>query len=135
MTNELKRLEEALGGSLERRDAREIPGVNPPAGTEIVYFSGDGKTDIRKQFWRLTGYTNPPNATSGGVNDRGCKIVTPSGETFYAIGFHGDLEGWRMDIGIGAEALNLFVGRIEKSSFVISDGRIFALSDCNAEFY
>ncbi|WP_080403364.1 hypothetical protein [Burkholderia ubonensis] len=134
MINKLGKLESIVGGALERRDARVIPGSVAVEGTEFVYFSDDGKNKFKKQFKNLTEYTNPPNAVSGGVNDRGCKIALPNGQLFHAIGYHGDLDGWRKDLEAGAAALNLLLARIEGDMFILSDGSSFSLNECKIEF-
>ncbi|WP_031329155.1 MULTISPECIES: hypothetical protein [Ralstonia] len=134
MTSHLKRLEQILGGKIEKQDTRVIPGTVAVEGTEFVYFSDDGKSKFRKQFRNLSEFTNPPNAQSGGVNERGCKITAPDNQLFHAISYHGDLDGWRKDIEIGARELNLLIARIEGDRFVISDGRSFLLSECKVEF-
>jgi len=134
MTTQLERLEKILGGKIEQRDARVIPGTVEVKGLRVVYFSDDGKNPSGKQFWNLTTHTNPHFATSGGVNERGCKITLPDGQLFHAVGYHGDLDGWRKDIEAGAKALHLLLARIEGGRLLISDGRAFALSDCKVEF-
>lgn len=134
MTKEQERLEQALGGKLEARTARVIPGAVAVAGTEFVYFADDGKNAFRKQFRALTEFADPPHASTGGVNERGCKIILPDGQLFHAIAYHGDVNGWRMDIESGAQALHLLLARIEGDKFLVSDGRTFALTDCRIEW-
>jgi len=134
MASQLERLEQILGGKLERQDARVIPGTVAVEGTEFVYFADDGKNKFRQQFRNLTEFTTPPNAKHGGANERGCKITLSSGQLFHAIGYHGDLEGWRKDIEAGAQALHVPLARIEGDTFVISDGRLCPLSECKIEF-
>ncbi len=79
-------------------------------------------------------FSSPPQATGGGVNERGCKITTKNGVLFHAIGYHGDIEGWRKDIETGARGLHLLLGVIDGDRFVVSDGESFQLSDCKIEF-
>lgn len=134
VAGQLERLEQALGGKLERKDARVIPGTAQVDGTEIVYFADDGRHPFRKQFRVLTEYTNPPHAQSGGVNEQGCKITLPDGQLFHAIGYHGDLAGWRKDIEAGAQALGLLLARIDGDRFFVSDGRVIELTDCTIQF-
>lgn len=134
MTNQFERLEQALGGKLERNDARVTPGAVAVDGTEFVYFSDDGKNNFRKQFRNLTGFTNPPHAKSGGVNERGCTIALPDGLLFHAIAYHGDTEGWRKDIEAGAQAFNVLLAKIEGDRLVVSDGRAFSLTECKIAF-
>ncbi|SMF97945.1 hypothetical protein BSIN_5357 [Burkholderia singularis] len=68
------------------------------------------------------------------MNDRGCHITLPDGQTFHAIGYHGDLVGWRKDIELGANGLNVLLARIKDGQFVVSDGRAVSLNDCKIEF-
>jgi hypothetical protein len=133
MADKLERLEQILGGKIERNSERRIPGTIPVDGTEFVYFSDDGKNKFRKQFKSLTNYTNPPHAQNGGATESGCKIYLPDGLLFHAISYHGDVEGWRKDIAAGAEVLHVLLARIEGGKLVTSDGRIFPLMDCRIE--
>lgn len=134
MTKFLDEMENKFGEKIERGDARTIPGVEKIEGSEIIYFSDDGKNTPKKQFNNLTDSVSPRNAQSGGRNDRGCTITIPAGLSFYAIGYHGDIDGWRKDIEAGAQGLGLLLAHIEKDRFVISDGRSFALSECVIKF-
>ena len=134
MTKFLDELEKNCGAKIERSDARVVPGTEKVDGLETVYFSDDGKSKFSKQFDNLTASVSPRSAKSGGRNDRGCSITIPEGLTFYAIGYHGDLEGWRKDIETGAHGLGLLLAHIENDRFVISDGRSFALSECVIKF-
>ncbi|MEZ2311574.1 hypothetical protein AB6809_33615 [Paraburkholderia sp. RCC_158] len=134
MTSQLERLEQILGGKLERDDARVIPGTVAVDGTEFIYFSDDGKNNFRKQFRNLTEFTTPPYAQSGGVNERGCAIALPDGQLFHAIAYHGDTEGWRKDIHAGAKALSVLLAKIEGDKLVVSDGRTFSLNECKIAF-
>ncbi|ATE62062.1 hypothetical protein [Thauera sinica] len=134
MSDKLRELEQILGGKLERKNARVIPGTDGIPTREAIYFSDDGKNKFRKQFKNITCFTKLPYATSGGVNEAGCDITPPSGPLFHAIVYHGDIDGWRRDIEEGAKGLGLLLARIEGDQFVISDGRLFRLSECKVEF-
>ncbi|WP_083251869.1 MULTISPECIES: hypothetical protein [Pseudomonas] len=134
MSDKLEELEVILGGKLERADARVVPGTDGASTREAIYFSDDGKSKFRKQFKNITCFTEPPNATCGGINEAGCDITPPDGPLFHAAIYHGDLSGWRKDIEEGARGLGLLLARIEGDKFVISDGRSFPLSECKIEF-
>ncbi|WP_072619137.1 MULTISPECIES: hypothetical protein [Pandoraea] len=127
-------LEKALGGRLESRDERTIPGVVEVKGVEVVYFSDNGVGNFKSQFRRLVNLVNPPNAKFGGVNERGCSISLPDGQVFHAIGYHGDVEGWRRDIEIGAARFGLLLARFIDGSLAVSDGRIFSLEELGIKF-
>ncbi|CNI82179.1 Uncharacterised protein [Yersinia rohdei] len=103
-------------------------------GMDVIYFSDDGKNTPKKQFNDLIDSVEPRNAKSGGRNAEGCNITLPDGQLFYAMGYHGDIEGWRKDIEAGAKRLGLFLAHIEGDRFIVSDGRSFALSECTIEF-
>ncbi|MDR3411395.1 MAG: hypothetical protein P4L87_10725 [Formivibrio sp.] len=128
------RLERVLGGRLEKVSERTIPGEIAVDGVEFIYFSDDEKNKLRRQFRNLTESCDPPNANFGGVNDRGCTIKIPTGEHFHAIGYHGDIEGWRKDIESAAADLGLLLASISGNCLVISDGRKVRLTDCDVEF-
>jgi len=134
MEKHLRQIERILGGKFERADSRVIPGSIPVEGIEIVYFADDGENTFRKQFSKLTEYTNPPYAKSGGANEQGCKITLPTGETFHAVGYHGDVDGWRKDIEASADARHILLARIRGNDIAISDGRSFPLDKCAIEF-
>ncbi|WP_439851024.1 hypothetical protein ACTACG_06140 [Pseudomonas syringae] len=134
MSSDRETLEKILGGKIEQSNARNVPGVTIVDGQQVVYFSDDGKNKFRKQFNNITCFSEPPNAVRGGVNDRGCKVTPPSGPLFYAISYHGDLDGWRKDIEAGAIGLGLLLAHIKGDQLVISDGRSIPLSDCKIEF-
>jgi len=134
LANQIEELEKVLGGKLERSDARVIPGTDGATTREAIYFSDDGKSKFRKQFKNITCFSEPPNATSGGINEAGCSITPRNGPLFHAVVYHGDIDGWRKDIEAGAEGLGLLLARIEGDQFMVSDGRSVPLSDCKIEF-
>ena len=107
-----------------------IPGAVLVDGKEVVYFCNDGQRPWSKQFDAITTYSNPPHVQNGGANAGGWNLTLPDGSIFYAITYHGDLAGWRQDIEEGAAGLNITLARIDGDKFVVSDGRVFALSDC-----
>jgi len=130
----LKKLEEILGGKFESGDSRIIPGAVVVDGIEYVYFSDDKRNRLRKQFQNLTVRFNPRNAKFGGVLEEGCKITLPTGECFHAIGYHGDIDGWRKDIEAGAEAQHILLAKIQGNHIEVYGGRSFPLSECAVEF-
>lgn len=134
MSNQLEKLEAALGGKLERTDARVIPGLIKRTDVEVVYFSIPAKGNGRKQFRNITNHTTPPFAQYGGVSESGCCIKTPSGMSFYALTYHGDLVGWKRDIEEGAKAHDSILARIEDENISLSDGRMFSLDACQISF-
>jgi len=134
MTDKLEKLEEVLGGKIERAGDRVVPGTIPVQGREVVYFSDDGSNPLRVQFQNLTRKVTPPHLKSGGASEQGCVVQLPDGMRFHAMSYHGDIEGWRKQISQGAHELNLLTGQIRNQIFLVSDGREFNLSDCNIEF-
>jgi hypothetical protein len=133
-------MERILGGSIGHN--RIIPGSVPVDGVEHIYFCDDGCSSKRvspfnamtRQFRALTRYANPNHAQYGGVNGGACSLTLPDGSLFHAIGYHGDIAGWRQNIEEGAAGLKVALGRVVGDKFVVSDGRVFALSDCIPKF-
>jgi len=107
-----------------------IPGAVPVAGRGVVYFSHDGQRPWSKQFDAIRKYSKSRRAQHGGMGSAGLNLTLPDGSIFYAIDYHGDLEGWRQDIEEGAAGLNITLARIDGDKFVVADGRVFALPDC-----
>jgi len=134
MTSRLNELEQILGGKIEQRDKRDIPGATPIDGTEFLYFEDDGKNKPKKQFNLLLDSAGTITASSGGIVSDGCRIGVPAGAVFHALSYHGDIAGWRAAVEAGASARKLLLARVEGEQFVISDGRSFPLSNCIIEF-
>lgn len=134
MTSKFDQLEAALGGKLEQSGSRSIPGLYPRNGAEVVYFSVTAQRNHRKQFRNITSFTNPPFAQYGGVSESGCFIELPDGTFFYALTYHGDLEGWRRDIDEGAKAYGSILARIEGDNLILVDGKSFSLAACKIGF-
>ena len=109
---------------------KTIPGTVPVDGLEFVYFCDNGHSSASEQFYALTNYTNPPHAQCGGSSLDGCRLTLPDRSIFHAIGYHGDITGWRQDIKEGAIGLNVVLARIDADKIIVSDGRIFKLSSC-----
>lgn len=116
---------------------REIPGITPVQWREYRYVSDDGTYKFSKKglFHKLTNQIDPPIAKDGGAITENCKLWLPSGELFHALSYKGDIDGWRSQIELGANQLNLIVGKIIKEKIILSDGRQFNLSECKVEFY
>ncbi|MDY7560885.1 hypothetical protein QN382_23370 [Pseudomonas sp. 10B1] len=134
MSSDREVLERILGGEIEQRGARTVPGLNPVEGVEFVYYQDDKKLKPKKLFKSLLDGVNPRSAKKGGRVSDSCNVVFPDGSLFHAMSYHGDLEGWRKDIEVGAKSLGLLLARIEGDQFIISDGRSIPLSDCKIEF-
>lgn len=134
MGSQLDELERILGGSIEQRGQRSIPGLNPVEGTEFVYYEDDGRNRAKRQFDLLLDSAGAIVATSGGVVSDNCCISLPVGGVFHALSYHGDIVGWRTSVEVGANARGLLLARIDGNKFVISDGRSFSLSECKIEF-
>ncbi|PWK27269.1 hypothetical protein [Pseudomonas sp. OV226] len=127
-------LEQLLGGVIEQRGQRSVPGSNPVEGVEFIYYEDDGKNKVKKQFNALLDSAGLIRATNGGVVSDSCKIYLSDGHLFHALSYHGDIEGWREAVEAGAKARGLLLARIEGDKFVIADGRSIPLSDCKIEF-
>ncbi len=134
MTSQLDELERILGGKIEQRDQRDVPGTTPIDGTEFLYFEDDGRNKPKKQFNLLLDAAGAIAATSGGIISDRCRISLPTGTVFHALSYHGDIAGWRSAVEVGANTRGLLLARIEGGQFVISNGRSFRLSDCKIEF-
>ncbi|RUL68723.1 hypothetical protein [Dyella choica] len=129
MTSEMEKI---LGVAVGRDPS--VPGTKPREGAEIVYFSDNGAGTFRDQFIGLCNDVNPRKAKHGGKTSEGCRIRVPDGTMFYAISYHGDLDGWRADIEAGATLHRSVLAHVNGDRLVAVDGRSFALSDCEVIF-
>lgn len=112
---------------------RQIPGTNPPPGRELRYVQYSGPDTFSKFFERLMHHA-PIVATHGGVMTGGCKLVLPSGDTYQAISYKGDLEGWRAHVQIGVAALEVLLAQVVDGKLVLADGSQVPLTECQATF-
>jgi hypothetical protein len=126
------KMEEILGASIGF--AKVMPGTITRVGQEIVYVSDDGRSDFSNLFSRLTKNIAPRHAKHGGKTSQGCRLWLPDGSLFHPVGYHGDIEGWRKDIELGAQQLGLLVARIKDENIFVSDGRSFPIAKCKVEF-
>lgn len=134
MVSQREELEHILGGSIEQRDQRSVPGAVVIEGTEFIYYEDDGKSAAKKQFDLLLDSAGVISARSGGIVSDNCHISVPSGTRFHALSYHGDIVGWRSAVEVGANHRCLLLARVLADKFVISDGRSFLLSECKIEF-
>ena len=120
-----------------------IPGVIKVEGREFLYIADDGEDFFRKKkgskvkkeslFSKLTSLFFM--AKEGGALTENCKIWLPTNELFHGLSYKGDIEGWRKGITLGATHLGLLTAKIAEENIEISDGRVYALSDCKVELY
>lgn len=113
------------------KDMDNIPGYKKMDNIEILYIQGEPYSNFEK----VTTFTKPPLAKSGGVSEEGCCITTSDGNKFYAVEYHSDISGWRQQLKQGTSMLNILTGIIRNDNIELSDGRCYALSDCIIEFY
>lgn len=128
------KLEKALGGKLENRLDRQIPGLNDSANACTIYFNIPNGKSAEILFRKITNFTNPPFAQSGGANESGCVITTPSNLVFHSLKIHGDLIGWGLDIEAGAASENILLAKICDEDLKIEDGQGFTLKECQITF-
>lgn len=134
MNGKLGELEQILGGKIEQRDQRTVPGMSPVEGTEVLYYEDDRGNNPKKQFDLILDSAGEIKATSGGIVSDRCRISLPTGKVFHALSYHGDLAGWRAAVEMGANTRGVLLARIEGGQFIVSDGRLVLLSDCKIEF-
>lgn len=134
MSEHLTDIEKILGGKLERREARSVPGLHHVQGQMALYYQDDGRTTRKKLFRILLDGVSERSAKYGGRISDPCSILTPDGVLFRAMICRGDIDGWKQDIEAGTKALTLLLASIEGESFKICDGRLFSLRDCVISF-
>ncbi len=107
-----------------------LPGTRPQETDRVVYVLLLGHIDSYDAFDDVISRASPRIATHGAVLVEDWLVKTPAGETFYPLFFHGDVEGWRQQIELGANKLGLKMAKVEGDKFLVLDGPTFSLSDC-----
>lgn len=118
---QIGRDEEKLWGTGEGEDPQKVRLVTLPI-----------KGSRAGNFSKVTEAVSPPRLKNGGCvlqND----LLTPDGERFAVLTFHGDVEGWQRQIEEGATLLGLKSAKILGDNLVLSDGRSFPLESCKLE--
>lgn len=125
-------MEDILGlGAIDTE--RKVPGISIIEGREYRYISCDNN-DISDLFNKIIREVDPPIVKNGGAIYEGCRLVLPTGETYFAVSYKGDIHGWRQQIERGATALNLSVAKITNERLLLSDGNEVLLSECEVQF-
>ena len=130
----MSKLEKALGGRLETHEERRVPGLDDDESVSTIYFGVPSGKSAKMLFRKITNYTNPPFAQSGGATEAGCIISTSSNLVFHALEVHGDLAGWRADIEAGAAAENIQLASVQNGQLFVRGGQSFVLEDCLVTF-
>lgn len=128
------KLEQALGGRLTTQTERQIPGLDDDDSVSTIYFGVPRGESAKVIFRKITNFTNPPFAQSGGVTEAGCTISPSSDLVFHALEIHGDLTGWRADVEAGAAAENILLANVHNDWLHVQDGQSFALEECQVIF-
>lgn len=127
-------MEEIFGkGSLETE--RKIPGTRPNEDSSVRYISFDNAGSISELFNTAVRKITPPLSKEGGVVLEGTRLKLPNGAQFFAVSFHGDIEGWQKQIQQGATELGRATARVLAGDFLTSDGQSYPLSSCEVEFH
>ena len=135
MTQQVNEMDKVLGKKVEQTGEREIPGLTVRPSARVVYVSLEEGGDWDKTFEAITQYVDPPSATKGGASPGGCQIVTPAGQAFHALRYHGDLDGWSTDIAAGATHIGASLAMIDVDRLVIDPDTAFELAACEVTFY
>lgn len=110
-----------------------IPGTEVRSGRGYLYLQSLSTDSFRDLFPRITRYGDGPLPKAGGAINEEVRLTIPTGESFSAISFKGDLDGWRSKILECAGAENLLWAQIAGDDFVVSDGRSFSVESCRVE--
>jgi len=122
-------LERIHGGKIET--LRGIPGTDLGEPETVRYVSTRKGFTPRKLFRTVVEYKLPVVVQNGAAILEECVITTPDGVVLHAIMFSGDLPEWRHQIETAASELGLLSAQIVAETIVLSDGRSYAISDCD----
>ena len=119
-------------GPLETK--RQVPGLVPVDFREVRYAEDRGEEPFEELFERLCWHVNPPVMKDGGALIEGCVLTLPTGRRFQALSYRGDIEGWRRQVTLGAEALGVSLGQLVDGALMLEDGTSYPLADCQVDF-
>jgi hypothetical protein len=125
-------LQKILG--VEKVDDPMLPGTRPRDTGKVIYVFLPPDSDPSDAFREVTGKIDPPIPKAGAALMEHWQVETPNGEKFYSLYFHGDVEGWRQQIELGAHQLGLQMAKVRDDKFMVLDGSTFLLSDCAVTF-
>ena len=123
-------LESILGGKIEQRNERKIPGAAEVEGVGVMYYQDDGKRNVGTQFKSLLSAAGMVSFKGGGLVSEPCLISLPDGRGFNAVSYHGDVEGWRQVVEAAARNKGLLLAQIQGNRFVLSNGEFFPIDIC-----
>ncbi|MGJ1450759.1 hypothetical protein ACR79S_09410 [Sphingobacterium spiritivorum] len=125
-------------------DAIKIPGLIQNEWREYVYiliqngeelFSGRSKNKTGV-IDNIINTVQPLIPKSGRIIDENFIIVTPDNRNFYCTSYSKDIDGWRKQIKLGSEQLNIITAVVTPDKMLsTSDDRIYKLEDCEFEYY
>jgi len=121
-------LQKILG--VEKVDDPMLPGTRPRDTGKVIYVFLPPGADPSSAFDEVTSWVDPPIPKNGAVLLEHWLVQTPDGQEFYSLYFHGDVEGWRQQIELGATHLGSKMAKVEGDKFVVLGGPAFLLSDC-----
>lgn len=123
-----KSLQKILG--VEKVDDPMLPGTRPRDAGKVIYVLLPPGANPSDAFDEVTSKVDPPIPKEGAVLLEHWVIQTPDGQQFYSLYFHGDVEGWRQQIELGATQMGLKMAKVEGDKLEVTDGPAFLLSDC-----
>lgn len=128
-------MEKILGGKIQSTAEIGINGLQGTNDSEVIFFEVPDAEQPAVVFRRLTNATDPPNAQNGGASEYGCSIRTPENGSYHALIIHGDLDGWRKDIELGARQLDLSLAKVCGDTLVLDGDHKRPIADCDVEFF
>ena len=116
---------------VEKMDDPALPGTRPRDVGQVIYVLLPPGGEMLDAFEKVTAKVDPPIPNDGAVLHEHFAVRTPQGDNFYSLYFHGDVEGWRRQIELGARQLGLKMAWVKGETFIVEGGSKFALSECS----
>ena len=98
---------------VEKQDDPALPGTRPRDVGKVIYIFVPPGGDLSEAFDEVTSRVDPPIPKEGAVLLEYWTIRTPTGDDFFSLYFHGDVDGWRQQIELGARQLGLKMARVK----------------------
>jgi hypothetical protein len=124
-------MEQILGEEFEHE--RKVAGTRPGEEASVRYVSFEDPASIPRLFHEVLNKPEP-YLMDGGAMLEDTRLELPDGGHFFAIRVMYDIEGWRKQVELGANALGRATAKVLGGDVVVSDGRSYPLSSCKIEF-
>ncbi len=114
---------------------RNTPGTVPVAGRKFTYIPCDGRDEFEQLFAALSVFDTSPLPASGGILSENAQLITPDGESYFALSYKGDLPGWERLVAEFCREHRLTCASVDRDMFQVDGGVSAPMDQCKILFF